>query len=1152
MNLKQPNSMEKTPSRTSRRNGFALVVTLTLMILLAVIALGMLSLSSVSLRTMGRADAMERARANARMALLLALGELQKQTGPDQRVTASANMSGTAAGAALAAGQAPANDKSVDNVSKGLTAVLSGTRHWTGVFSNRDDAGLVFTKTPVPRHEGWLVSGAAAFAGGVSPADGIYAVGTGGKVPDETKAVVLAGEKTLGGRMEDYVTAPLVVVTGKDPAKPTGRYAWWIGDEGVKAMIGIPRSLTDETLYGSLTAQRRGWETVAGFEQYPIPSSPKESSLEKLTGLAQIPLLLPGTISGTGTNPLQSVFHSATTDSRAVLSDTLRGGTKVDLSAILSSPLPATNSLPDLPNYPVKGKAIVPGTVAPSMKAPLWDAVKQFRDLAANLDEGSLKVTAGTPLTPAIAPTVVDLRLLLGARIKPKDPVTGTYNVHPCAKVAIALANPYSVPLKWTNDLEIEIFNQTPPGNNPARIFPLGGSAYVPANPQEPAVFNKAVFRIRAATLAPGEARAFTHGGNVKRAFNTSTTVVELVPFGSSAPFDFNNCLELEQPAVFTPPMEMDVRESWQTTLVGMEMKLNGSGLLRRIERFELDNGYWFMNQRRFTKEQAEKMKHPFPLMLYGFQISQPGADYAALMPGGYQIGQRGSTLRTFADFNLRATYVRKPIASYNPPPYFMEINDSLAQLPANPPGGETGSGFTKNLAISPIPWGRSPSGAPHTVLYSIPGDLASLAQLQHADLTGDDRTASVAHQPGYAVGNSYAPPFVKRGVTSQMRPDYEIVGWPSRGNATHVNTRYYDISYLLNASLWDSYFFSTIPPSGKAEPVNPTLIASGEPNSLRDPVKAASKLMIHGAFNINSTDRTAWKAFLASARHTRVKSDPSALPNAAFPRGLEQPDSSATPPTGSAADSFSGYRRLTDDQLDALAGEIVKQVRLRGPFLSVSHFVNRAIAPITAQPALTRSGALQTAIDESGVNISSDGSRNGFSQINATSDRVTLRWKENAPRADMDGTDRAERFADVDPSHPDWAVTSTDNNFGAVASILADQEMLKDTAHQREQGYRSTAIPAWLTQADVLQVIGNSITARSDTFRIRSYGEALDPSGNIVAKAWCEAIVQRTPEYVDPTDPPEARGASLSTINRTYGRRFQIISFRWLSPEEI
>ena len=53
--------MKSPVSRTSRRKGFALVVTLTLMVLLAVIALGLLSLSSVSLRTMGRADAMERA-----------------------------------------------------------------------------------------------------------------------------------------------------------------------------------------------------------------------------------------------------------------------------------------------------------------------------------------------------------------------------------------------------------------------------------------------------------------------------------------------------------------------------------------------------------------------------------------------------------------------------------------------------------------------------------------------------------------------------------------------------------------------------------------------------------------------------------------------------------------------------------------------------------------------------------------------------------------------------------------------------------------------------------------------------------------------------------------------------------------------------------
>jgi type II secretory pathway component PulK len=68
--------------------GFALVVTLTLMILLTVVAVGLLSLSAVSLRTTGQSSALSEARANARMALLLALGELQKHAGPDQRITA--------------------------------------------------------------------------------------------------------------------------------------------------------------------------------------------------------------------------------------------------------------------------------------------------------------------------------------------------------------------------------------------------------------------------------------------------------------------------------------------------------------------------------------------------------------------------------------------------------------------------------------------------------------------------------------------------------------------------------------------------------------------------------------------------------------------------------------------------------------------------------------------------------------------------------------------------------------------------------------------------------------------------------------------------------------------------------------------------------
>ena len=69
------------------RRGFALIVTLSLMILLTIIAVGLLTLSSISLRASGQGDSMQTARANARMALMMAISQLQETTGPDQRIT---------------------------------------------------------------------------------------------------------------------------------------------------------------------------------------------------------------------------------------------------------------------------------------------------------------------------------------------------------------------------------------------------------------------------------------------------------------------------------------------------------------------------------------------------------------------------------------------------------------------------------------------------------------------------------------------------------------------------------------------------------------------------------------------------------------------------------------------------------------------------------------------------------------------------------------------------------------------------------------------------------------------------------------------------------------------------------------------------------
>jgi len=93
---------------------------------------------------------------------------------------------------------------------------------------------------------------------------------------------------------------------------------------------------------------------------------------------------------------------------------------------------------------------------------------------------------------------------------------------------------------------------------------------------------------------------------------------------------------------------------------------------------------------------------------------------------------------------------------------------------------------------------------------------------------------------------------------------------------------------------------------------------------------------------------------------------------------------------------------------------------------------------------------------------------------------------------------------------------------------------------------------PGYLTQADLLSVLGNAATARSDTFVVRGYGDAVDKGGNILASAICEAVVQRTPEWIDPANAVETLPAALSPANAKFGRRFQIISFRWLKPEEI
>lgn len=100
--------------------------------------------------------------------------------------------------------------------------------------------------------------------------------------------------------------------------------------------------------------------------------------------------------------------------------------------------------------------------------------------------------------------------------------------------------------------------------------------------------------------------------------------------------------------------------------------------------------------------------------------------------------------------------------------------------------------------------------------------------------------------------------------------------------------------------------------------------------------------------------------------------------------------------------------------------------------------------------------------------------------------------------------------------------------------------------------------IPGWISHWDLLAALDPILAVRSDTFRIRAYGEAVNPIRTnsdgtplVEGRAWCEAILQRFPEYMDQSVNPHAWEPATGR-NLTYGRRFRVVHFRWLTPLDI
>lgn len=442
--------------------------------------------------------------------------------------------------------------------------------------------------------------------------------------------------------------------------------------------------------------------------------------------------------------------------------------------------------------------------------------------------------------------------------------------------------------------------------------------------------------------------------------------------------------------------------------------------------------------------------------------------------------------------------------------------NTLLQEVGINFPATALNNGF----------WGASYSaGSTSVPMTDIPSaPIFSLAAFSHAAL------ATRTSEPYHAVGNSWSSVFV-----SPVSPYGLYEGAGATPGASRLTSS--DSSWLLNDALFDRYYLSGIAPAftigsggysatGTIKDTLTSFFSDNYTSALANPVlrpylppgrtaaeaisaldaedgykKMGAYSLIDGAFNVNSTSVSAWAAFLRANRNlavTYAQGGSDSATGSPFPSGTSPSNPSGIPAY------WSGFSRLSDAQVAALAEEIVKQVKRRGPFMSLSDFVNHRVG--TPKTTENDMGALQAAIEAANIN--------------------------SAVKTDAGGTT------------PDYT------SAGAQYFMPGGSTSGNRTT--------TTGIPTDITQADLLLPLATRLAARSDTFRIRSFGEVRSTDGTrVISQAACEAIVQRVPEYMDPAtdsanNEPWDEGTGLNQTNKTLGRRFKVVSFRWLNPNEL
>ena len=1128
-----------------KHRGFALVVTLTLLVILTVIAVAMLGLSTISLRSNSQGEAMATARANARMSMMLALGELQKELGPDQRISA------------------PGSQLLEE-------ANITGPKHWTGVYDSWKGASWPFTtseeiRPASPTFRRWLISGDETDAASVvrkkdAPKDGLSG--------DKVKLV--SAIKALGTTSaQDAVEAGLVKL-------PKGGSAWWIGDQNTKAKLGgVVEDVADadEPIKAASarlqSAPRAAHEVFQGLEGV----LPSDERLGKLPSTDSLELL---------SKDIQP-FHDATTTSLGLLTNVRAGGLRRDLNFLLEKaspdPITALYSADRAASLYPAGKTEPPYEGINFRE--LWVDHNIWGELLtgppSHGDGGSIPSSApylqcGTKTDPFLSyKHLPRLQLtLLYSLISKSSTVAGqkVYDLYLVTDPVFTIWNPYDICLHvpnasnlwptlktWAIPYNLNLNLQGGPSGSKTSYSPsirdLSNTLFF---------FQGRLGKAQNLVMRPGEVQVLAQGFGEPIKYNPSG--VDFDPklgwefatgYAYNIPYETNNAYKTGAQRITYSMTPNTVKSdaglfvwtynigefgaggaatqfmgSFNTNVTYSRRSVEDS--LDATQRANVFPSLPLDSSASKTIAELEGNKWPICVFTYGLRTEfDPYAASGARYTGRSMLRANASSLG-YDLFDLQGN--SNDILRGSPLQFGMRRENSLSSpiVECDAKGlGYFGAGYGSDMGVS------------HVITRSIPREpIHSLGALQHGAAEGRKNNQSGERQwnlqpsVSHAIANSFAPSFL---ASTAVRGTLA-----SRPAADH--------SYLANLALWDTYFYSSIKPRTKSAYKSSGTAYSEQKKRLEDflatgtaykplpnermrpwtsdpaaaikalfpsttPVSnaadlSASFLMVDGMFNVNSTSVAAWKSFLSGLKKAKVPSNPS--PNLGQPKtieaegtavaalleaaGEEIDDTTLSDPTD--AEQWRGFRSLSDEQIEELAKAIVKQVRKRGPFLSIADFVNRRPG---SDKELAVSGALQSALDDDTVSIN-------------------------------------EAYRD-----------------GDRALSLAQANAQGFPFPEAEAGPKAIGSPGYVKQGDLLTTLGPMVAVRGDTFVIRGYGEAREGNGTgskVTARAWCEVTVQRVPEYVDPANNSYDAPALLKDINKNFGRRFNIVSFRYLDPREV